>query len=214
MEPKTIEIRTLLLSLAGLLIAEVAARVVISELACPPLPILGAARVVEILLLLLIVSIWGKGMSSIGLTGDQFVAGLRKGLTWSAVFGLCALLGFAVLYAAHINPLGLLKTHLPPSALGVILFFLVGSLVAPIAEEIFFRGILYGFLRRWGVLTAVVGSTAVFVLAHAITAVIPVTQIVGGVVFAVAFEVTGNLIVPITIHVLGNTVLFALSLVS
>ena len=214
MEPKTIEIRTLLLSLAGLLIAEFAARLVISELACPPLPILGAARVVEILLLLIIVSIWGKGMSSIGLTGDQFVAGLQKGLTWSAVFGLCALLGFAVLYAAHINPLRLLKTHLPPSAPGVIMFFLVGSLVAPIAEEVFFRGILYGFLRRWGVLAAVVGSTAVFVLAHAITSVIPVTQIVGGVVFAVAFEVTGNLIVPITIHVLGNTALFALSLVS
>jgi hypothetical protein len=36
---------------------------------------------------------------------------------------------------------------------------------------------------------------------------------VGGIVFAVAYELEGNLMVPITIHVLGNTAIFALSLV-
>jgi membrane protease YdiL (CAAX protease family) len=215
MAVKAIEIRTLFLSLAALLCTEVAARVVLAEAACSPLLILGVARVVEILLFLLIVSSWGKGMSSIGLARGQAAAGLKRGLVWSAVFGLCAFLGFAALYAAHIeNPIRLIKTNLPPGVQGVVLFFVVAGLVSPIAEEVFFRGIVYGFLRRWGVLVALVGSTVIFVLAHAIISRIPMTQMVGGLVFAVAYEVEGKLMVPITIHVLGNIAIFSLSLVS
>jgi membrane protease YdiL (CAAX protease family) len=61
---------------------------------------------------------------------------------------------------------------------------------------------------------ALIGTTVIFVLAHAIISRIPLTQIVGGIVFAVAYEVEGNLMVPITIHVLGNMAIFALSLAS
>jgi len=213
MAAKTIETKILLLCLAALLTIEVATKVSPPEGTHYPMLILGGARVVEILLFLLIVSIWGKGMSSMGMAGDQVVPGLKKGLIWSAVFGVCALLGFVILYVANVNPLGLIKTHLPSGTWGIVLFFVVGGLVAPIAEEVFFRGIVYGFLRRWGVLVALAGSTAVFVLAHAIHSWIPFTQIVGGIVFAVAYERTGNLMVPITVHVLGNTAIFALSLV-
>ncbi|MBW2319145.1 MAG: CPBP family intramembrane metalloprotease, partial [Deltaproteobacteria bacterium] len=42
---------------------------------------------------------------------------------------------------------------------------------------------------------------------------LPITQIVGGVIFCVAYEVEGKLMTPITIHVLGNTAIFALSLI-
>jgi hypothetical protein len=41
-----------------------------------------------------------------------------------------------------------------------------------------------------------------------------VHQVVGGIVFAVAYEVEGSLLVPITIHVLGNMAIFTLSLIS
>jgi len=215
MAAKTIEIRILILSLAALLATEVAVRVVLSKAAYSPLLILGVARVVETLLFLLIVSSRGKGISSIGLGRDRTVAGLKKGLIWSALFGLCAFLGFVVLSAAHIkDPLRLIKTYLPPGAHGIVLLFVVGGVVSPIAEEVFFRGILYGFLRRWGVLVAVVGSTVIFVLVHPIISGIRLTQIVGGFVFAVAYEVEGNLMVPITIHALGNLAIFSLSLVS
>jgi membrane protease YdiL (CAAX protease family) len=37
-------------------------------------------------------------------------------------------------------------------------------------------------------------------------------QIIGGIVFALAYEASGNLLVPITIHVLGNLAIFTLSL--
>jgi membrane protease YdiL (CAAX protease family) len=211
---KTIETKIVFLALAALVTTEVAIRVVISEAGPSPLFILGVARVVQVLIFLVIVSIWGRGMSSIGLARGQILTGVRRGLIWSGVFGICACLVFAVLYATHINPLKLIKIHVPPSAQGIVLFFVVGGLVAPMAEEVFFRGIVYGFLRRWGVLLALIGTTVIFVLAHAISSRIPLTQIVGGIVFAVAYEVEGNLMVPITIHVLGNTAIFALSLVS
>jgi len=40
-----------------------------------------------------------------------------------------------------------------------------------------------------------------------------VPQIVGGIIFAIAYEKEGSLIVPITIHVLGNMAIFTLSLI-
>ena len=71
---------------------------------------------------------------------------------------------------------------------------------------------LYGFFRRWGVGVALVLSTLIFVLSHAITHGIPVTQVVGGILFAVAYEVEGILFVPITIHCLGNMAIFTIAL--
>jgi membrane protease YdiL (CAAX protease family) len=163
--------------------------------------------------ILWIVSVWGQGGKSLGLAPDQLLEGLKKGLLWSALFGLTALLVAIVLYAARISPAPFIKTPLPKDTQSLIWFFIVGGLLAPVAEEVFFRGIVYGFLRRWGVLVAIAGTTLFFVGAHSMVGRVPVTQIVGGIVFALAYETGGSLMVPITIHVLGNTAIFALSLV-
>ena len=85
-------------------------------------------------------------------------------------------------------------------------------MVSPITEEIVFRGVLYGYLRRWGILAAIIGSTVLFVLAHSIQGVFPLTQVVGGIVFAVAYEREHNLLVPMVIHILGNLAIFTVTL--
>jgi membrane protease YdiL (CAAX protease family) len=175
---------------------------------------IGFARLLETLLLFLIVSTLGKGMSSIGLGRDKIIPGLKKGLIWSAAFGLCAFLGFVVLFSARLNPFNMIKTGLPPNTMELILYFTVGGLIGPVAEEVFFRGIVYGFLRRWGVPVAVIGTTVIFVAAHSVRAGVPLTQVVGGIVFALAYEMGGNLMVPMIIHVLGNMAIFTLSLIS
>jgi uncharacterized protein len=86
----------------------------------------------------------------------------------------------------------------------------VGGIVAPIAEEVVFRGLIFGYLRRWGLTAAVLISTALFAALHLPT--IPVTQVVGGAVFAIAYHMGGSLMVPIVIHMLGNLAIFTLSL--
>jgi hypothetical protein len=94
----------------------------------------------------------------------------------------------------------------------MILFFLTGVLVSPAAEEIFFRGILYGYFRRWGAAPALALSTLAFVAAHFPGRGIPLTQAVGGLVFAVSYEKEKNLLVPFIVHSLGNLAIFSLSL--
>jgi len=212
MEASKIKIKTLFISIATIAFIEVAT-IAIPRSYFNPMAILGVARVLETGLIILIVMIWGKGLFSIGLAPSTMSRGLKKGLIWSAGFGLATFFGFIALFLVDINPLTLIHTPLPGKGNEIVLFFFIGGLVAPIAEEVFFRGILYGFFRRWGVLLALILTTGIFVLAHPVFPGIPVTQMVGGIVFALAYEIEKSLMVPITIHVLGNMAIFTLSLI-
>jgi len=173
----------------------------------------GAIRLIEMTLIMLIVYFWGQGLSSIGLAPSKMVKGLVRGLSWSAGFGIITFFAFFALFLVDINPFALIHTRLPEKSREIVLFFLVAGMIGPVAEEIFFRGIIYGFFRRWGVLAALILSSVMFVLAHLAAAGIPVTQIVGGIIFAIAYEKEGSLMVPITIHALGNMAIFTLSLI-
>jgi membrane protease YdiL (CAAX protease family) len=210
METDKIDLKTLLLSLAAVLLVELGTRSLVSFGIAPPIVLTGAARLIEISLILMIVITWGKGIVSLGLSRETILSGLTKGFFWSAAFGVLAALGFGLLYFAVTNPLEIIRTKLPEEKSAIILFFLIGGVVAPVAEEFLFRGVIYGFFRRWGVVTAVIVSTIIFVLAHAIFSRIPITQAVGGILFALAYEIEGNLMVPITIHILGNLAIFIL----
>ncbi|MEE9566540.1 MAG: type II CAAX endopeptidase family protein [Desulfobacteria bacterium] len=214
MEAKQIDRKTLIISLAAIVSVEWSLRVVVSKGLFDPMVTLGAARLLEIILVILVLLIWGRGVSSVGLAPSRIIPGLRKGLVWSAGFGIVAFFAFVVLYVAGVNAMILMQARLPTRLGEIILFFFIGGILAPIAEEIFFRGILYGFFRRWGVFLAVALSTLLFVGAHPVFHGIFVPQVVGGIVFAVAYEVGGSLLVPITIHVLGNMAIFTLSLIS
>lgn len=212
MEADRIKIKTVLISVAVVAVIEAAVGIVSSMGACSTMPLLGAVRFFETALILLIVSTRERGLYSIGLTQSGMFYGLKRGLVWSAGFGTIVLLVSVALFAAGINPITLIHTRLPAERNEIALFFLVGGMISPVAEEIFFRGILYRFFRQWGVFAAVALSTLMFVLAHPAGSVFPLPQITGGVLFAVAYEKEGNLIVPITIHILGNMAIFSLLL--
>ena len=215
MEAKQIDRKILIISLAAIVSVEWSLRVVVSKGLFDSMVTLGAARLLEIILVILVLLIWGRGVSSVGLAPSRIIPGLKKGLVWSAGFGIVAFFAFVVLYVAGVNALILMQARLPTKLGQIILFFFIGGMLAPIAEEIFFRGILYGFFRRWGVLLAVALSTLLFVVAHPMSHQgVFIPQVVGGIVFAVAYEVEGSLLVPITIHVLGNMAIFTLSLIS
>jgi membrane protease YdiL (CAAX protease family) len=178
--------------------------------------VLGIARVFETALFISIASLLGnQGLSTIGIHRNHLHACLKRGLLWSLGFGFLVGVVFGILYFLGVDPFVFMKTNMPASPVDILLFFLVGALISPIAEEIFFRGILYGFFRRWGVWIAIGASTLLFVIAHAASSGrIPFSQIIGGLLFALAYEKEKNLVVPIVIHVLGNAAIFTLGIVA
>jgi membrane protease YdiL (CAAX protease family) len=213
METKKIRLDTVIISISVIAVIEVIARMLINKNLIDSLTGLGLARLVEILLLLVVVKVRERRLSAIGMTAAGVYRGLIRGLIWAVSFGLAAGAVIFVIYLLGIKMHALFQMQLPVESGQLIAFFLVGAIIAPIAEEIFFRGILYGFFRRWGIPAAIILSTLLFVLSHSSGRTVPVTQIVGGLLFAVAYEAEKNLLVPITIHMLGNLAIFILSLI-
>jgi hypothetical protein len=150
------------------------------------------------------------GLHVLGLDRKTMLPGIRKGLAWSAGFAGAGGLVFLGLFIAGQDPLMLIRSPLPENLSQRLLFFCVGGIVAPAAEEIVFRGLIFGYLRRWGLPAAVLVSTALFASLH--LSAVPITQVVGGLVFAIAYHTGRSLMVPICIHTLGNLAIFALSL--
>jgi len=172
---------------------------------------LGLLRLLQLILVLGTVYYFDRDFKSIALSSRQIIPGFKKGFLWSLVFGMIAGILFFILFLNGMNPFTLLHVRLPQETTQKILFFLVGGLVAPVTEETFFRGILYGFFRKWGSVFAILISTLIFALAHPGVSYV---QITGGIVFAISYEKEKNLLVPITIHTLGNLSLFSLSILT
>ncbi len=179
-----------------------------------PVVYLGIARFSQGLLIIATVFLMNRRLSTVGLSCDTLISGIKKGLLWSGGFGCIVLIASWGLLFMGIDPLGYIGTPVPESTNRLFLFFLVGGIISPITEEIFFRGVLYGFLRRWGAAPAVLLSSLAFVLAHMPGKGSLVVPAVGGIIFAISYEMEKNLMVPITIHILGNQAIFFLSLLN
>lgn len=87
-----------------------------------------------------------------------------------------------------------------PDVLGLLLGVVI---VAPLAEEFAFRGVLVSVMRRWGDWFAVAFSTVVFAMAHMSVQALPVV-VVGGFVMALIYVRTRNIWINILIHFLNN----------
>ena len=175
------------------------------------LVVLAVARILETAGILLTLIYLGNGLGSIGLNAKALKAGMMRGAVWTIGFGVAALMAGLVIYLCGTDPLQLIASGLPKKFNEKVVVFIVGGFIGPVAEEVFFRGICYNFFRKWGMVAAVVFTTIFFVLAHSIRSTVPLPQIVGGVLFAVAYEIEKNLVVPITIHIAGNLAIFTLS---
>jgi membrane protease YdiL (CAAX protease family) len=208
------QLKVFIFILVSILVVEWLEKVIIPRTLLDPMIILGAARLLQVLLILLIVVTWGKGIETIGLDLPRIFFGIKKGLIWSFGFGLLAFFAFLVLFLIGIHPLPLISMPMGPNINQFIILICIGGILAPVAEEFFFRGVLYGFFRRWGLIVALIVSTLLFVVVHPMGQGIPVIQIVGGIIFAVAYEVEGTLMTPITIHILGNCSLFTISYIA
>jgi hypothetical protein len=144
--------------------------------------------------------------------------GLRKTRFWPAVgWSLLAMLCFYTFVAVWVawvgepeqstaEDVGADESQLALIAAGVMFVF-----IAPVAEELFFRGFFYGSLRnRMSPVFAAIICGMVFGGIHASTGVsaIPIL-IVLGIIFCLVRERTGSLYPCIALHALNNTFAYA-----
>jgi membrane protease YdiL (CAAX protease family) len=94
----------------------------------------------------------------------------------------------------------------PRTAIGIAMFALVAVILAPVFEEILFRGFLFrGLANSFGWLWGAFVSAAIFGIAHVqLDVFIPLAAL--GFVLAWAYHKTGSLWTAITMHAMFNTV--------
>jgi membrane protease YdiL (CAAX protease family) len=90
--------------------------------------------------------------------------------------------------------------------------------IAPLAEEVIFRGLLHRSLRRrLSLVPATLISSVLFAVVHVDVALSQPLALVGlavvGVILALAYERTGSLVVPVVIHAVHNAITIALVVV-
>ena len=206
-----IQTKFLLKALLSLVVIEMVATLTAKIIGSFTIEQLGLLRIVESIVLLLIARLQKEGLGIIGLGGRRLISGFKTGIIWSLIFAMMAAVGFLILFFLKLNPLNLIRVSLPQTPDDLIIFFLVGGVIAPISEEIFFRGILFSYFTKWGLFKAVIISTLIFVFFHPQAGL---TQAVGGVVFALSYHFGHSLLAPIIIHSLGNLALFSISLLT
>ena len=100
---------------------------------------------------------------------------------------------------------------LPMSVPGFLLVLATGAVAVPIAEELLFRGVLYGWLRaRWGAVRGGMLSALVFALVHPPSAGGTLQIFLVGLVLAWLYERSGSLWPSIVLHGCNNGVGLAL----
>ncbi len=175
-----------------------------------PILLTGLVRISETIVIFTYIYRMEGHWRSIG--WHQINSGMYYGCIWSLAFGIIVfILFFLCEYLFQINLFRMVRMPLPESYVDQINYFIVGCLIGPFTEEVVFRGVVYGFFRKWGIVLACCFSTCIFVLLHHQAPVIPFTQIVGGILFAVSYEYTHMLSTSVTIHIIGNSSMLLLS---
>lgn len=173
----------------------------------------GVLRLFDIALCLIYWRANGRSLADLGLRGPRVWRGLAIGVLWSLACGAAVVVVETTSrLSAHRSFLHLLSAA--PRSLGdLALLLVVGGLVGPLFEELLFRGILYGGLRkRFGPLASTAVVSLLFASAHAMTTRVPVVQAAGGLLFCAAYEVSRSLWAPLILHCTGNLAIFFLPL--
>lgn len=138
-------------------------------------------------------------------------------LAWAA--GLIALgLGLNYGYTEFVIPdvqmqeqLRKLFAALPDTTANKIMLFAAIALIAPLLEEILFRGLVQNaFARQLPVWAAILASAAIFGAVHMDFHAFPALMAMGA-VFGVLYHVTGSLRVTILAHMVNNAAALLLS---
>ena len=205
--------KTLIIAVLTIVVSDYLLALLLGYLPITDIPKVAIIRLVQLCALIGILFQLNNGVSAIGISKATAFNGFKKGILWSAAFGGIAGASFVILFISGVNPFDMFHMDTPNTIMDLTIYFIVGGIIGPVVEEVFFRGFLYGFFREWGVAFGIIASTAIFAVLHLKGGGVPYIQMAGGLVFAVTYELEKSLVVPIVIHVTGNIALFTISLV-
>lgn len=98
------------------------------------------------------------------------------------------------------------------SFLPLTLKFIIAVIVAPIVEEVLFRGVFLNKLAvRFGIKKGILFSSIIFMVFHINSLFIP--QLIAGLLFGIIYIKTKQLIYPILAHSLNNLIPFLLNFI-
>ena len=174
-------------------------------------------------------------LNAVALTGTVYLLGVRRGkISWSGLgirpvvwrwywlplalvlaIGLMPIrsaIGVLIQYALSggletvDNRMDVLLPGFEFSWLNFGLSLLGAGLIVPIAEELYFRGLIHTRLRsRLGYWPGVLLSSAIFGLAHMDATGVAASSLIMGIANAIALEESKSIWLPIAIHVVTNT---------
>jgi membrane protease YdiL (CAAX protease family) len=219
--PGVVLLVLLVLILTGLFVAPFGNDIAVLDLGEGELTVLGgvvlliATQVSMLLVAWLLVFRPGALAALPSLPGRDPGGALRAGLGW----GLLAWLGATAVSAASAWLLDLVGVDIEAQAAEqaialvdpwvVVVAFVI---MAPIAEEVFFRGVVFNaWLREGGRRWAFIGSSALFALIH-LSLVLLVPLFLLGLALAWVYQRSGNLLAPIAMHATVNGISVALAL--
>jgi membrane protease YdiL (CAAX protease family) len=94
-----------------------------------------------------------------------------------------------------------------PTPFNQTVMFVTICIAAPIIEELFFRGVLFRSMKRFGPWTAAVLSSLIFALLHS-NPVQAIFIFLVAMVLCWAYNASDSVIVPIILHALNNIISF------
>jgi membrane protease YdiL (CAAX protease family) len=137
----------------------------------------------------------------------EFIRAVLYVILISFAVGIVALLLEVVLEQTLEMPEKLKVIRNAPNSLALILFLIAGFTIAPVVEEIFFRAFLYNALKsRMNVSLAVVLQALVFSAVHMYPFYYSTLIFLVGVALALVYERRKNLLSPVLVHGLINSV--------
>ncbi|MBI4776512.1 MAG: CPBP family intramembrane metalloprotease [Deltaproteobacteria bacterium] len=179
------------------------------------LSVTASARLLDGLLLVAMARSPYLKWRQIGFQKETWKRGVRLGVAWSLVLGGAAATALVVIHLAcgrlpRLFPADSVWFRLPWPGMG---YLLVAVMLSPFVEELVFRGLLYGALRkRFSVWVVVILTATLFAAVHGISPARIVPAVFGGALCALSFEHSRSLWTPIVIHVSGNGFLWGYGL--
>lgn len=160
---------------------------------------------------------WGMTWADLGLGPAHFRKGMKEGFSSGFFIFLLVIAGgmlvemFYPISSAEMQPFTAVVLE-ASSPLQRLVLFVFGVIIAPFAEELYFRGLLFSLLREHlGLVKGVVLSGLVFGLLHFdLVRLFPLA--LGGMALALLYDRTGSLYAPIMAHGVWNGLMFLILL--